>query len=186
MESKLFHNNSKTLFAFFTLNSGAQRIVNETFSQDGSVGRHDLLLHTATSKLQLKYRTTIIQEHKKLSWIEVWQLWNRGEWKSDNYEIKETTPIQTGRRGTDTEHWMRWSHTHVDKNSGGISQEREVPNLYQAPSTGFQCQEDKFPQLLATKIMGRTSGQDGGIGRHTVPPGTTKRKTTTNLKTKNN
>ena len=30
------------------------------------------------------------------------------------------------------------------------------------------------------------SGQDGGVGRHTVPPCTTKRKTTTNLKTKNN
>ena len=32
----------------------------------------------------------------------------------------------------------------------------------------------------------RTSGQDGGIGRNTVPPCTTKRRTTTNLKTKNN
>ena len=31
-----------------------------------------------------------------------------------------------------------------------------------------------------------TSGQDGGIGRHIVPPCTTKRRTTTNLKTKNN
>ena len=31
----------------------------------------------------------------------------------------------------------------------------------------------------------RASGQDGGIGRHTVPPCTTKR-TTANLKTKNN
>ena len=30
------------------------------------------------------------------------------------------------------------------------------------------------------------SGQDGGVGRHTVPPRTTKRRTTTNLKTKNN
>ena len=29
-----------------------------------------------------------------------------------------------------------------------------------------------------------TSGQDGGIGRHTVPPRTTKIRTTTNLKTK--
>ena len=32
----------------------------------------------------------------------------------------------------------------------------------------------------------RTSGQDGGIGRYTVPPCRTKRRTTTNLKTKNN
>ena len=29
-----------------------------------------------------------------------------------------------------------------------------------------------------------TYGQDGGIGRHTLPPCTTKRRTTTNLKTK--
>ena len=31
-----------------------------------------------------------------------------------------------------------------------------------------------------------TSGQDGGVGRHTEPPHTTKRRTITNLKTKNN
>ena len=32
----------------------------------------------------------------------------------------------------------------------------------------------------------QTSGQDGGIGRHTVPPRTTKKRTTTILKIKNN
>ena len=31
-----------------------------------------------------------------------------------------------------------------------------------------------------------TSGQDRGIGRHTLPPHTTKKRTTTHLKTKNN
>ena len=31
-----------------------------------------------------------------------------------------------------------------------------------------------------------TSREDGGIGRYTLPPRTTKRRTTTNLKTKNN
>ena len=31
-----------------------------------------------------------------------------------------------------------------------------------------------------------TSSQNGGISRYTVPPSTTKRRTTTNLKTKNN
>ena len=36
------------------------------------------------------------------------------------------------------------------------------------------------------KNIQKTSSQDGGIGRHTVPPHTTKRRTTTNLKTKNN
>ena len=35
-------------------------------------------------------------------------------------------------------------------------------------------------------IQRETSGQDGGIGRYTVPPHTTKRRTTTNLKTKSN
>ena len=39
----------------------------------------------------------------------------------------------------------------VDKNSGGISQEQEVPAPHQAPSPGYQCQEDKSPQLLAAK-----------------------------------
>ena len=34
--------------------------------------------------------------------------------------------------------------------------------------------------------MNRTSSQDGGIGKYTLPPCTTKRGTTTNLKTKNN
>ena len=32
----------------------------------------------------------------------------------------------------------------------------------------------------------QTPSHDGGVGRHTVPPRTTKRRTTTNLKTKNN
>ena len=32
----------------------------------------------------------------------------------------------------------------------------------------------------------QTSSQDGGVGRHTVPPRTTKRGATTHLKTKNN
>ena len=31
----------------------------------------------------------------------------------------------------------------------------------------------------------RTSGQDGGVGRYTLPPSTTKTRTTTNLKAKN-
>ena len=39
----------------------------------------------------------------------------------------------------------------VDKKSGGISQERGVPAPHQAPSPGFQCQEDKSPQLLTAK-----------------------------------
>ena len=36
------------------------------------------------------------------------------------------------------------------------------------------------------KKLNGISSQDGGVGRNTVPPRTTKRRTTTNLKTKNN
>ena len=44
----------------------------------------------------------------------------------------------------------------------------------------------KYIYIKKTKLMLRkTSGLDGGVGRHTVPPHTTKG-TTTNLKTKNN
>ena len=37
-----------------------------------------------------------------------------------------------------------------------------------------------------SKNKNKTSGQDGGVGRYTLPPCTTKRRTTTNLKMKNN
>ena len=37
-----------------------------------------------------------------------------------------------------------------------------------------------------TNIKIKNTNQDGGIGRHIVPPHTTKRRITTNLKTKNN
>ena len=36
-------------------------------SQDGDIGRRGSPPHTTTSKLQLKYRTTITQEHQKPS-----------------------------------------------------------------------------------------------------------------------
>ena len=60
--------------------------------QDGGIGKHGSPLHTSTSKLQLKYRTTSLRTIS--NWV---------EWKSDNYEIKETTSIQTGRRDGDAE-----------------------------------------------------------------------------------
>ena len=41
-------------------------------------------------------------------------------------------------------------------------------------------------RLIYLKKKKRISCQDGGIGRYTLPPCKTKRKTTTNLKTKNN
>ena len=39
---------------------------------------------------------------------------------------------------------------------------------------------------LPQTVLSWTSGQDGGIGRYILPPRTTKRRTTTNLKTRNN
>ena len=46
-----------------------------TSSQDGGVGRHGSPRYT-TTKLQLRYRTTISQNQQKSSWMEVWQLQN--------------------------------------------------------------------------------------------------------------
>ena len=39
----------------------------KTSGQDGGVGRNGSPLRTTTTKLQLKYRTTIAQNHHKLS-----------------------------------------------------------------------------------------------------------------------
>lgn len=39
----------------------------EASSQDGNVGRHGSPLCTTTSKVQLKYKTTITSKHQKLS-----------------------------------------------------------------------------------------------------------------------
>ena len=63
-----------------------------TSSHDGIISRHGSPLHTTTSELHLKYRTTITRTIR-----------NRVEWKSDYYRFKETTSIQTGRRGTGVE-----------------------------------------------------------------------------------
>ena len=46
---------------------------------------------------------------------------NSAEWKSDNFRIKETAFIQTGRRGGDVETWnglVLYPHV-VDKNLEG-------------------------------------------------------------------
>ena len=42
-----------------------------------------------------------------------------------------------------------------------------------------------FPKS-GLSLLNQSHAEDGGVGRHTVPPRTTKRRTTTNLKTKNN
>ena len=82
-----------------------------TFTQDGDIDKHSSPPPTTTLKLQLKYRTTFTQTVR-----------NQVEWKSDNYRIKETTSVHTGRGA---EMWKGLvPHPHVvDENSGGISQE---------------------------------------------------------------
>ena len=65
--------------------------VSRTSGQDGDIGKQGLPPHTTTSKLQLKYRTSLITVR------------NQVEWKSNNYRTKETTSIPTGRQGRDNE-----------------------------------------------------------------------------------
>ena len=38
----------------------------DLLGQDGGIGKHGLLFNTTTSKLQLKYRTTITQNYQKI------------------------------------------------------------------------------------------------------------------------
>ena len=53
----------------------------------------------------------------------------------------------------------------MDKNSGGISWEREIPDPDQVPSQGCQCQEGKSSQVLAAK-----NSKDWVSGRHFWSP----------------
>ena len=46
--------------------------------------------------------------------------------------------------------------------------------------------KDYSKSALSFQPLSKTVFQDGGVGRYTLPPCTTKRRTTTNLKTKNN
>ena len=88
--------------------------------QDGATGRHGSPICTTTSKLQLKYRTTTLRTIR-----------NQVEWKSGNYGIKETTSIQTGRRGTDMKQLVPHPCV-IGKNSGGVSQEQGILAPHQA------------------------------------------------------
>ena len=75
----------------------------------------------------------------------------RIEKKSDIYEIKETTSVQNGRWDTDME-WAGPSPTcggkKFRKDILGARSHSPTPG---PPPLRFQCQEDKSPQLLATK-----------------------------------
>ena len=58
--------------------------------------------------------------------------------------------------------------------------------LFRPPFPSYWNQQAGLGVRIKTKTKKRTSGQYGGIGRYTLPPHTTKSRTTTNLKTKNN
>ena len=88
-----------------------------TSSQNGSIGKHNSPPCATILRLQLKYRTTVTQTVR-----------NQVERKTEKYRcgIKDTTSIQTGKRGRDAEQLVPYPCV-VDKNSGGISWEQEVP-----------------------------------------------------------
>ena len=76
---------------------------------------------------------------------------NQVEWKCDNYGIKETTSVQTGRRDRDTEQ----AGPHIDMRwlkiwEAYLGSEQSQPHT-RPPSQGFQCQEDKSQKLLAAE-----------------------------------
>ena len=83
-----------------------------------------LTSYTTTTKLQLKFRTAIIQNWQKSSWM-----------KSDNYGIKENTSTHPSRLVERAQMWNRLvPHSYVvDRNSGGISQEPRVPAPQHTP-----------------------------------------------------
>ena len=85
--------------------------------QDSHVGRHGSPLHTTTSKLQLKYRTTITSGKSgiKLSG------------SLTTTELKKPHPPR---------HRTGWPHSHVDKNSGGYlgSEESQPHTSFPTPS----------------------------------------------------
>ena len=53
------------------------------------------------------------------------------------------------------------------------------PQFGRDPSMQASVHRQDAAALLTKNLRGRTSGQDGGIGRHTVPPRTSKRRMTT-------
>ena len=109
----------------------------------GGTGRHGSPLCTTTSKLQLKYRTTITQNHQKSRLI----------LSLTTTELKKPHPTRLV-GGAHMQSRLVFHPHVVDKNSGGISWEQGVPAPHQGHSPSFQFQEDKSPQLLAAKTRG--------------------------------
>ena len=51
----------------------------------------------------------------------------------------------------------------MDKNSGKIPQEQEVPVAHEAPSPQFPCLVDKSPPLLAAKKLAGIESMEGTV-----------------------
>ena len=60
-----------------------------------------------------------------------------------------------------------------------------IPSIYSYIFSKYFLDEPYYTQGMKIELS-FTSGQDGGVGRHTMPPHTIKRRTTINLKTKDN
>ena len=65
---------------------------------------------------------------------------NQVERKSDNYGMKETTSIQTGRRGTDAQ-WAGHTPGVVNKNSEGYLRSEESQTHTRPPSPGSSARK---------------------------------------------
>ena len=119
------------------------------------MGRHTLPLRAITERI------TTISQNKQQSQLSE----NQAVWKSDNQGFKEATFIQTGRRA-ESQNWAEKCRDAV-WHGKAVAVEWEVPHMWwikirrkqlepqtRSPSPGFQCQEDKLPQLLAIKTSG--------------------------------
>ena len=85
---------------------------------------------------------------------------NQVEWKSDNYRMKETTSIQTGKRGRD----MEWAGP--ISTCGGLKFRRDILGARSlSPTTGptnsgLQCQEITPYNFWLQKPMGIESVEE--------------------------
>ena len=76
---------------------------------------------------------------------------NQVEWKSDNYRIKETTSIQTGRKDRDTV-TMNGLAPQITVGIKSVEETSEVPNSStQRPRTGTYS--DSLPLSSSTRIV---------------------------------
>ena len=74
--------------------------------------------------------------------------------KSYNYGIKETTSIETGRRGTDMEWAGQSTNAWWIKIQEGYLSGEESQHHTRPPAQGSSARKMKSPQLLAGKTSG--------------------------------